>query len=141
MPAAWFDLLSSADARQRFGGDVAAAGLVAVRLVVANRTERPYVLAVPLIGMVQHGGVWVRPLPWSGARARIAVSPSANGWKPSEEIERELVVDRVLQPGESLTGIIFYPAGDYVGVDLLLIDQLSARSERLQAPLPPPPPR
>ena len=130
-PIARFDLLSAADGRERFGGDIATAGLVAARLVLSNPTPRPYVVSVPLIGLLRPTGDVVRPLPWTGARARLAVS--GQSWRPYDEIERELVTDRVLRPGESLSGIILYPAGTYADVDLVLIDQDEARSERLPA--------
>jgi hypothetical protein len=136
-PVARFELLAAGDARERFGGDVAAAGLVAARLAISNSTARPYVVSVPLIGMLHPTGDLVRPLPWTGARARLEVS--GRGWKPYDEIERQLVTDQVLQPGASVSGIIFYPIGEYADVDLVLIDQTSARSERFQAPLPPSP--
>jgi hypothetical protein len=130
-PIARFDLLSAADSRERFGGDIATAGLVAARLAISNPTPRPYVVSVPLIGLLRPTGDVVRPLPWTGVRARLAVS--GQSWRPYDEIERELVTDRVLRPGESLSGIILYPAGTYADVDLVLIDQDEARSERLPA--------
>ena len=68
-------------------------------------------MSVPLIGLLRPTGDVVRPLPWTGARARLAVS--GQSWKPYDEIERELVTDRVLRPGERSSGIILYPAGTY----------------------------
>ena len=132
-PVARVDLLSAAEARERFGGDIAAAGLVAAHLALANPTARSYVVSVPLIGLLRPTGDVVRPLPWTGARARLAVS--GQSWKPYDEIERELVTDRVLRPGERSSGIILYPAGTYAEVDLVVIDEEEARSERLP-PLP-----
>lgn len=135
-PTVRLDLLSPADARERFGFDLASAGLLATRLAIVNRTGRAYVVSVPLLTLRHAGGAAVAPLAWSDASAQIAQSPAGRGWKAYDEISRELVTDQVLEPGASLSGILLYPAAEYGSVDLLLIDQRSARSERFGGAIP-----
>lgn len=138
-PTVRFDLLSAADARERFGADLAAAGIVAARLGIVNRTARAYLVSVPLVTVRRASGETVTPLAWSDASARIAESPAGKGWKTYDEMSRELATDRVLEPGESLSGILLYPAAEYTSVQALVIDQRSARSERFEGTIPPPP--
>src|SRR5207253_4218531 len=73
-PVAHLELLSAVEARDRLGADVASAGVVAARFAISNPTARPYVVSVPLIGVLHASGDLVRPLPWGGARARLDVS-------------------------------------------------------------------
>jgi len=76
-PVARVELLAAVEARERFGADVTGAGVVAARLVLSNPTPRPYVIAVPLIGMLHPTGDLVRPLPvggGAGAPRRVGAS-------------------------------------------------------------------
>jgi len=139
-PAAGFDahveVLSAAEMRARFGGDVTAAGIVPARVTLANATPRTYGVTVPLIALWRPSGDLVRPLPWADARARLVVSAPAAGWKPPDEVERMLLHDRVLKPGERVDGIVLYPTGAYGTVDVVVIDDRQARAVRVQTALP-----
>jgi hypothetical protein len=138
-PTVHFCLLSAGDARRRFGADLGAAGLLAGRLGIVNRTARAYLVSIPLVTLRRASGESVAPVRWSDASARIAESPAAHGWETYDEMSRELATDQVLEPGTSLSGILLYPAADYASVQVLLIDQQSARRERFEGAVPPAP--
>ena len=138
-PTVRFDLLSDAASRQRFATDLASAGLLAGRLGVMNQTGRTYLVSIPLVTLRRVNGASVTPVPWTEASARVAESPLGQGWETDDETTRELAGDHVLAPGASLTGILLYPAADYTSVQVLLIDQQSARSERFEGAVPPAP--
>jgi hypothetical protein len=136
-PSVRFDLLSAAESRARFGADLGVAGLTAARVGIVNRTTHTYLLSLPLLTLVRPSGDAVAPLTWANASARIAQSPAGQGWKSYDDISRELIGDQVLGPGDTVSGVVLYPAGDYSGVQVVLVDRDSARSERFEAAIPP----
>jgi hypothetical protein len=139
IPIIRFDLLSNAAARQRFGTDLAAEGLLAGRLGIVNPTARTYLVSVPLVTLRRVGGASVAPVPRAETSTGLAESPLGLDTETNDEASRELVGDHLLAPGASLTGILLYPAADYASVEVLLIDQQSARSERFEGAIPPAP--
>lgn len=136
MPVVRFDFLSAVETRQQLGADLAAAGLLAVRVNIANRTDRTYLMSAPLVTLQRASGESVPPLGWDTASAHLARSAAGQGWKVYDEVKNALVTDRVLEPDASLDGLLLFPAGEYASARCLLIDQQSAHSERFEAPVP-----
>ncbi len=139
-PSVRFDLLSAAEARARFGADLGAAGLTVARVGIVNRTSHAYLLSVPLVILMRQAGDATAPLTWADASGRIAQSSAGQGWKSYDELSRELITDQVLAPGDTVSGVVLYPAGEYARVQIVLVDRDSARSERFEAAIPPAPP-
>ncbi len=86
------------------GADMQASGILPVRVTVLNNTPRPYAIEAGKIFLVPEGGGRVAPVP----------SPSGGG---------TLLRDMTLEPGQSASGFLYYPAGNYSSARTSVIDK------------------
>jgi len=105
--------LNSFESQMELGADLPAGGILPIKVVVSNNTPRPYGLEV--------SKVFLQP---AGGSGRVApMTPPAAGQG------KALQGDVTLQPGQTVTGYLFYPAGDYSSARTMLIDKETEERE------------
>ncbi len=126
-------LLRPGEARERFGVDLAAAGLTAVALRIENAGRGSYIVVPRLLGLERRAGEVVAALRWSEASARLAQA----GMEQASygEIRREILEEQVLQPGARAAGHALYPQGEFRRVRITLVEQQSGQSVLLEGEL------
>ena len=104
--------LNSFESQIELGTDLPASGILPVKVVIANNTSRPY--------GIDTNKVFLQP----AAGGRVApVAPPAPG--QSKALQGALT----LQPGQTVSGYLFYPAGQYTSARTTLIDKETEEGE------------
>lgn len=105
--------LNSFESQMDLGADLPANGVLPIKVEIHNNTPRPYGLDT--------GKVYLQPI---GGSDRIApVAPPAVG--QGKALQGEITI----QPGQSVTGYLFYPAGNYSSARTMLIDKENDEGE------------
>jgi hypothetical protein len=104
--------LNSYESRIELGVDLPASGVLPVKVVISNNTARPYGLDAAKVYLMAEGGGRVTPSP----------APAAGQGKA-------LQGDITIQPGQTLSGYLFYPAGNYASARTTLVDKESDEGE------------
>jgi hypothetical protein len=121
-----------------FGEDLAAAGIVAVKVTVQNGSDRTYRLEAGAIELRNAADESVKQVALGGASAALAKSSAADageGAPPPDpgRIEALLrgraLADRTLRPGEQAEGFVYFPTGTYVCARATLVDTETDESE------------
>jgi hypothetical protein len=126
-------------AKLDFNLDLAAAGVLPVRVSINNVTPRTYTLDPDDIVLAQKDGTRVHPLTVADAVQRVAGAASqkpandASAAPDSAEVTRrfqsKLLTARSIAAGQTLQGYLFFPLADYVKGRVTLEDQASEEAE------------
>jgi len=95
--------LNEYEAKNVLGSDVHGSGLLPVRVTVSNNTPRPYEIEADKIFLV----------PQAGGRVGPVSSPDGDGTLQS----------RIVEPGETVSGYLYYPAGSYSSARTSVVDK------------------
>jgi hypothetical protein len=104
--------LNSFESQMDLGADLPASGVLPIRVEINNNTARPYGLDASKVYLMSAGGERVSPM----------ASPAAGQGKA-------LLGEITLQPGQTMTGYLFYPAGHYSSARTTLIDKETDEGE------------
>jgi hypothetical protein len=104
--------LNSFESQMDLGADLPAGGVLPVKVVISNNTSRPYGLDASKVYLMTTGGGRVAP-----------VAPPASG--QGKALQGEVT----LQPGQTVTGYLFYPAGNYSSARTTLVDKETDEGE------------
>jgi hypothetical protein len=96
---------NSFESQIELGSDLPANGVLPVKVVIQNNTPRPYGLEADKVFLLSAGGGRVVP---------IAAPPAGQG---------KALQTLTLQPGQVVTGFLFYPMGEYTSASTILIDK------------------
>jgi hypothetical protein len=121
-----------------FPFDLAAAGVLPVRIEIANLTPRTYTLDVAQIRLTRADRERVAALPPRDAAARIAGATRGNPPEPVTTASREAVADALgvrqfnaseIAPGAVREGFLYFPLADYLGARVVLTDKETGEDE------------
>jgi len=122
-----------------FGEDLAAGGVLAVKVTVQNGSSETYTLDVGAIELRhKEGSDKVSQLEISAAaqavaRAAAADMPAGAPGPPASQIEGLLrdrqLKGRTLKPGDQAEGYVYFPTGNYARARATLIDVATGESE------------
>jgi hypothetical protein len=104
--------LNNFESQMEFAADLPASGVLPIRVVINNNTPRPYGLETDKVVLMSASGGRVAP-----------IAPPASGQG------KALQGSIVLQPGQTLTGFLFYPAGNYTSARTTLVDKETDEGE------------
>jgi len=104
--------LGGFESQIELGTDLPKSGILPIKVTLTNHSPRPYGLTAEKILLSSSGGGQVAP-----------IAPPATGQGTA------LRGDIVLQPGQNLTGYLFYPAGQYTSARTTLIDKENNEAE------------
>lgn len=104
--------LGSFESQIELGTDLPKGGVLPVKVTLTNNSPRPYGLTAEKILLSSPGGGQVAPI----------VPPAMGQGTP-------LRGDITLQPGQHLTGYLFYPAGQYTSARMTLLDKENNEEE------------
>ncbi|MBI5505524.1 MAG: hypothetical protein HY899_12035 [Deltaproteobacteria bacterium] len=121
-----------------FDADVAAAGVLPIKVTIRNGTNRSYQFSpADLVVRVRGSRASAEPLTPADAAARLvarAGSESAQTQIGNVASARKVIVDRALKggkltPGASASGYVYYPVGDYDRAKLTMTDVSTGEAE------------
>jgi hypothetical protein len=122
-------------AKLDFPFDLAAAGILPVRVAITNLTPRTYSLDVGAIRLTRRDGDRVAALSPSDAAARVATTANADAGQaaaPDAVADalalRQLTVTEI-GPGAEREGFLYFPLGDYVAARVVLTDKETGEDE------------
>ena len=105
--------LNSFESQMDLGVDLPAGGVLPIKVAISNNTPRPYGFAAEKVYLQSVGG-----------SDRIApMAPPAAG--QGKTLQGEITI----QPGQTVTGYLFYPAGNYSSARTTLIDKENDEGE------------
>jgi hypothetical protein len=104
--------LNGFESQIELGSDLPAGGVLPVKVVISNTTSRPYGFDAGKVYLMSAGEGRVSP-----------TAPPAAG--QGKTLQGEITI----QPGQTLTGYLFYPAGDYVSARTTLLDKENDEGE------------
>jgi hypothetical protein len=104
--------LGSFESQVELGIDLPKGGILPIKAVITNNSPRPYGLSADKVFLSSAGGGQVAP---------IAAPATGQG--------KALQGDITLQPGQSITGYLFYPTGQYTSARTTLTDKENNEEE------------
>jgi hypothetical protein len=104
--------LGSFESQIELGADLPKNGILPVKAVITNNSPRPYGLTADKVFLSPAGGGQVAP---------VAAPATGQG--------KALQGDITLQPGQSITGYLFYPSGQYTSARTTLTDKENNEEE------------
>jgi hypothetical protein len=104
--------LGSFESQIELGTDLPKSGILPVKAVITNNSPRPYGLTADKVFLSAAGGGQVAP---------VAAPATGHG--------KALQGDITLQPGQSITGYLFYPSGQYTSARTTLTDKENNEEE------------
>ena len=104
--------LGSFESQIELGADFPKSGILPIKAIINNNSPRPYGLTAEKIVLSSAGGGQVAPM-----------APPATG--QGKALQGEIT----LQAGQSMTGYLFYPAGQYTSARTTLIDKENDEEE------------
>jgi hypothetical protein len=117
-------------AKLDFGLDLAAAGILPVRVTINNASTRSYSLDPDEVVLIQRDGTRVHPLPVD-ERARsdgAAATPTDNA-AISQRLRDRLLQTRAVSANQQLSGYLYFPLETYAKGRVTLEDQESEEAE------------
>jgi hypothetical protein len=121
-----------------FAFDLAAAGVLPVRVEIANLTPRTYTLDVSAIRLTRADRERVAALTPAEAAERIANAKQGNPPQPVTALSRSAIADALalrqfaaseIAPGAEREGFLYFPLADYIGARVVLTDKESGEDE------------
>ncbi|MBM4254480.1 MAG: hypothetical protein FJ147_01130 [Deltaproteobacteria bacterium] len=103
--------LGSFESQMELGADLPKSGVLPIKAVITNNSPRPYGLNADKVFLSSAGGGQVAPV----------AAPTTQG--------KALQGDITLQPGQSITGYLFYPTGQYTSARTTLTDKENDEEE------------
>src|SRR5581483_5393382 len=104
--------LGSFESQMELGADLPKSGVLPIKAVITNNSPRPYGINAEKVFLSSAGGGQVAP---------VAAPASGQGKALQGEI--------TLQPGQSVTGYLFYPTGQYTSARTTLTDKENNEEE------------
>jgi hypothetical protein len=104
--------LNSFESQIELGADLPAGGILPIKIVINNNTPRPYGFDASQVFLLSSGGGRVSP-----------IAPPAAGQG------KTLQGDMTIQPGQTVTGYLFYPAGSYSSARTTFVDKETDEGE------------
>ncbi len=95
--------LNNFESQNVLGTDTQASGMLPVRVTIQNNTPRPYAIEASKIFLVPEGGGRVAPVSSPGGGSSLQ--------------------DMTIEPGQSASGFLYYPAGNYSSARTSVIDK------------------
>src|SRR5262245_24940611 len=125
-------------AKLDFAFDLAAAGVLPVRVDISNLTPRTYTLDVSAIRLMRADRERVAALAPADTAARIAGTRQGNPPQPLTTLSRDAIADALvlrqftateIGPGAQRQGFLYFPLADYVGARIVLTDKETGEDE------------
>jgi hypothetical protein len=122
-------------ARLDFDVDLAAAGVLPVRVTITNGTSRTYRFDPADIVLVQKDGTRVHPLSLDDTAQRVVTAPrAADAAAPDSRVLTQQLLEHALDgdtiaAAQSLKGYLFFPLGRYVKGRVSFEDQATEENE------------
>jgi hypothetical protein len=125
-------------AKLDFAFDLAAAGVLPVRVEITNLTPRTYTLDVAAIRLVRADRERVAALAPDAAATRIAEARRAGSAEPLTTVPRAAIADALavrqlaaseIAPGVEREGFLYFPLADYRSARIVLTDKESGEDE------------
>jgi len=120
-PVVKMDLYRGPEAKIEFPSELEPLGVVAVRVRVINAGERTLRIDPRRVRVVGESGAAAPPVAPADAEKKLAGVDSG--------IKSKLLQPTKLKHGESVTGFVFFPVGDYTGGTLALIDDQTGEAD------------
>lgn len=120
-PVVKMELYSGPESVIEFPADLGPTGVVGVRVRVINAGERTMRIDPRRVHATNEGAGEVSALAPADAERKLA------GMDP--DIKSKLLQPTKLRQGESVTGFVFFPTGDYTGGSLALIDDQTGEAD------------
>jgi len=122
-----------------FDLDLAAGGVLPVRLTVVNASTRTYRLDPSDVALAQADGTRVRPLPVSVAAQRVAdalrqkgsgsEAPAPDATQIAQRFGAQLFTAKTVTSNQTIKGYLFFPLGDYTKGRVSVEDEETEESE------------
>jgi hypothetical protein len=121
-----------------FAFDLAAAGVLPVRIDISNLTRGTYTLDVAAIRLTRADHERVEALSPAAAAARIVAATHGNPPQPVTTLSRSAIADALsvrqfaateIPPGTEREGFLYFPLAEYVGARVVLTDQETGEDE------------
>ncbi len=121
-----------------FAFDLAAAGVLPVRIDITNLTPRTYTLDVSAIRLTRADHERVAALAPRDAAAQVAGATRGDPPQPLTTLSRDAITDALtvrqfaaaeIGPGAEREGFLYFPLGDYVGARVVLTDKETGEDE------------
>ncbi len=121
-----------------FDADVAAAGVLPIKVTIHNRSNRAYQFSpADLVVRVRGSRATAEPLKAADAAARLSVKAGSEGTQTeigNVASAKKVIVDKALKggklaPGASASGYVYYPVGDYDRAKLTMTDVSTGEAE------------
>lgn len=109
--------LNSVESRIELGADLPASGVLPVKVMITNNTSRPYGFDASQVFAMSAGG------------GRVA--PSA---PPATVQGKALQGEVTIAPGQTMTGYLFYPNGNYTSARTTVVDKENDEGEGVSVP-------
>jgi hypothetical protein len=122
-------------AKLDFDFDLAAAGVLPVRVTITNGTSRTYAFDPTDIVLIQKDGTRVRPLSLAAAAQRIVTAPhpadaaAADSGVVADRLRAHALSGDSIAAGQTVKGYLFFPLGQYVKGRVSLEDTATEESE------------
>ena len=109
--------LNSVESRIELGADLPASGVLPVKVVIANNSPRPYGFDANQVFVMSA----------SGGRVAPSAPPAAGQGKA---LQGEVTI----APGQTVTGYLFYPNGNYTSARTTVVDKENDEGEGVSVP-------
>jgi hypothetical protein len=123
------------EAKLDFEVDLAAAGVLPVRVTVANRTKHGYRLDPGEVRLTRADQERIAPLGVGAAAARVAgAKAQASAGAPTEAQAREILEHHLftavtIDPGAHVSGYLYFPLAEYLRGRVVLTERESEEDE------------
>lgn len=125
-------------AKLDFAFDLAAAGVLPVRVEITNLTPRTYALDISAIRLMRADRERVAALDPEAAAAKIAAARRAGSGEPLTTLPRNAITDALavrqfaaaeIGPGVEREGFLYFPLADYSSARIVLTDKETGEDE------------
>jgi hypothetical protein len=126
------------EAKLYFDVDLAAGGVLPLRLTMNNRTPNRYRLRAGEIRLTRRDRERVAALTPAQAAARVIEARRPDNGEPvttwsleavTDRLRAELFVANAVEPGERLSGYLYFPLADYQRARVVVVDDRSGDTE------------
>jgi len=130
--------LSGQAAKLDFDLDLAAGGVLPIRIAIRNPTDRTYRIEADQIRLTRSDRERVEPISPDAAAARVASARVGESGAPVTTLSQQVIADRLraqlltaeeVRPGGDVKGFLFFPGGNYTRARVVLTEKESDESE------------